>query len=145
MPTYRFACDTCGGAFEQWLSIHTDKADHPKIHPGCGGEVSLMITRVATYGVGDRGAVTRSADAREKRIFLDRGAYKRFRDDGHQPLQMTGSHELEAKATDDWYVKTGGLVSVPDDRNEEINEMLADGQSSDWDPIEEVHRKRAKA
>ena len=85
----------------------------------------------------------RSVDARERQIDKDRPAYKRLRDEGHQPRSMMGSHELEAKATDDWYIKTGGLVSVPDNKKAEVQEALATGAAERWSPVEQVHAKRS--
>lgn len=142
MPTYAFVCEKCGEGFEQWLSIHHEAADRPQTHQGCTGRLALAITRVATYGVGQHGEQTIQSDRRERQLDLDRPAYKRFRDAGHQPRHLHGSHELEAKATDDWFVRTGGLVSVPDDRKEEVNEMLAEGATTSWSPIEQVHEQR---
>ena len=139
MPTYRYACDLCGGGFEVWQSIHDGALVE---HPGCGGRVVRVISAVRTYGVGKRGAATRTADTRERQLDLDRPAYKALRAEGHQPPQMTGSHQLTQHAKDPWFIKSGGQVSVPEDRTEEINEMLAAGSMTDWDPIEQVHRNR---
>lgn len=141
MPTYRFRCDLCKGGFDRWLSIHHHPDERPTQHNGCGGKVRLEIMRVATYGVGDRGAETRSADARERRLAKDLPAYARLRKEGHQPCHLQGSHELETTAQNDWEIRTDKLVSVPDDRREEVNEMLAEGSTTDWSPIEQVHAK----
>lgn len=149
MPTYRMMCEHCHGEFEMWNSIHDPlperhdaflDLDDTKV---CNGKLVQVITGVRTYGVGDRGAETRSVDARERQIDKDRPAYKRLRDEGHQPRSMMGSHELEAKATDDWYIKTGGLVSVPDHKKAEVQEALATGAAERWSPVEQVHAKRS--
>lgn len=148
MPTYRMQCQHCYGEFEIWNSIHDPlPARHDAFldtddRVQCNGRLIQVITGVRTYGVGDRGAATRSADARERQLDLDRPAYKRLRDEGHQPRQLFGSHELEARATDDWFIKTGGLVSVPDDKRAEVDERLADGSTANWSPIEQVHHER---
>ena len=136
MPTYRYRCKKCAGGFEQWLSIHTPRDEHPKTHPDCGGDVVMEITAVRTYGVGDRGAATRSADAMDRKLDKDRPAYKRLRAEGHQPRAVMGAHELEATAANDWEIKTARMVSVPDERKNEIDEMLAAGAQSDFSPSE---------
>ncbi len=151
MPTYRYSCQLCRGGFEQWQSIHDNALT---VHPGCGGPVIRVITAVMTYGVGKRGAVTVASDAREREIDKNRPAYKRLRDEGHQPVSLMGSdsssrhipsaYEIETRAQNEWEIKTGGLVSVPDDRQVEINEMMADAATGEWNPVEQVHRNRAK-
>ena len=95
----------CSGGFEQWISIHAEKSEHPKTHPGCGGPVVLSIEKVNTYGVGNPGAQTRTIDQREKNLALDRDAYKRLRDDGHQPRHLSGAHKMEATAKNEWYIR----------------------------------------
>jgi putative FmdB family regulatory protein len=139
MPTYAYLCESCGSQFERWQSIHDSALS---LHDDCGGEVVRVITRVATYGIGDRGARTRDVDATERRWGLDMPAYERLRMEGHQPVGIDGAHKLEACARDEWQIKTGGKVSVPDHRKDEINEMLADGKMTDWSPIEQVHANR---
>ncbi len=143
MPTYAFQCLLCGEGVEQWLSIHHKTEERPQTHE-CGGQLALVITGVRTYATGKRGEATRSADNFEKRLDIDRPAYKRLRAEGHQPRAVMDSHRLEAIATDDWFIKTGGMVRVPDDRKTEIDEMLAAGAMSDWSPIEEVHKRQGK-
>jgi hypothetical protein len=71
-------------------------------------------------------------------------AYHRLRAEGHQPVGIDGSADLETRAANDWEIRTGGKVSVPDDRRDEINEMLADGGTSDWSPVEQVHANRGR-
>lgn len=149
MPTYRLQCQRCRGEFETWNSIHDplpsthQSPRDPMSDIPCGGQLVQVFTRVATYGVGEHGASTRSADAREREIDRDRPAYKRLRDEGHQPLHLRGAHELEARATDDWFIKTNGAVSVPDARRAEIDEMLAEGATTSWNPVEQVHAERS--
>jgi hypothetical protein len=134
-----------------WHSIHDE---HPKRHDvtldprlgvKCQGELVQVITTVRTYGVGDRGADTRQADERERQLDLDRPAYRRLRREGHQPVNLKGSHRLEALAKNPWEIRTGGLVSVPDERETEISEMMADAATGDWSPVEEMHKRRKKA
>lgn len=143
MPTYRFSCDHCGGGTERWLSIHHEASERPTVHDGCGGTLSLVITGVRTYGVGQRGAQTRSYDAREREIDRDRPAYKRLRDEGFHPRTLRGAAEIEARADDEWFINTGGAVSVPEERKDEINEMLAEGTTTSWSPIDAVHEQRS--
>lgn len=140
MPTYRYHCNHCQGGFEQWQSIHDAALT---THDGCGGRIVRVITAVRTYGVGDRGAQTRYSDSMDRQLDLDRPAYRRLRHEGHQPRAVMGAHKLEALATDDWSIKTGGLVSVPDDRKAEVNEMMAEAASTDWSAVEQVHTNRS--
>lgn len=103
-----------------------------------------VINRVATHGVGKRGARTREVDALEARWDKDRPAYKRLRKDGLQPPAVTGAYALEAHAQDEFYVRSGGKVAVPEDRKEEVQEMINLGNESNWSPIKQVHANRAK-
>jgi predicted nucleic acid-binding Zn ribbon protein len=150
MPTYSMRCKDCHCKFEFWQSIHEELPRRHNVpfafqETRCQGKLEQIITRVATYGVGDRGADTRQADERERQLDLDRPAYRRLRREGHQPVNLKGSHRLEALAKNEWEIRTGGLVSVPEDRNTEINEMMADAATGEWDPIQEVHDRRKKA
>jgi len=110
----------------------------------CGGHIVRVIERVATYGVGDRGAQTRDSDAMDRRLDIDRPAYKALRAEGHQPQAVLGAHDLTQRASDPWYIKTGGKVSVPESRTAEVNEMLANGATSDWSPVDTVHDRKAQ-
>jgi putative FmdB family regulatory protein len=141
MPTYKYACQSCDHFFSTWESIH---GDAQTVCGECGGHIVRVISTVRTYGIGDRGAATRTADARDKQIERDRPAYRELRHSGHQPPFMTGSADLAARANDDWYIKTGGKMSVPDDRKAELEEMLAGGAATDWNPIETLHAKKEK-
>lgn len=140
MPTYLYSCNSCHNTFETWQSIHDSAL---QLHDECGGTVVRVITGVRTYGVGKRGARTVEVDATERQWSRDMPAYSRLRMEGHQPVGIDGADRLEALARDEWQIKTGGKVSVPDDRKAEINEMLADGAVSTWSPIEEVHKRRS--
>ena len=140
MPNYVRACTSCGHTFEAWRSIHDDT---PIPCEACATPTVNVVTNVRTYGVGDRGAATRSTDARERRLDKDRPAYKRLRMEGHQPEQLHGAHELEARATDEFYIKTGGKVRVPDGKLEEVKEMLAEASDTSWSPIEQMHANRS--
>lgn len=153
MPTYRLQCQHCAGEIEVWRSIKehdtlptTHDAQVDPFNPDvlCKGTLIQVIANVRTYGVGDRGTATRTADARERELDKDRPAYKRLRDEGHQPRSLRGAHELEARATDDWFIKTGGLVSVPDDKRLEVNEAIADAKTSGWNPVAQMHHERNK-
>lgn len=138
MPTYANFCPACSTTDYAWQSIH----DPTRPACGaCGGPTTRAIEQVRTYGVGDRGAQTRDSDAMDARLDRDRPAYKALRAEGHQPQAVLGAAELTARATDPWYIKTGGKVSVPESRTQEINEMLADGAMSSWSPIEERHKE----
>ena len=139
MPHYVYKCDECGDYFEDWASIHSEPL---KTHPKCDGGVRRVILSVNTIGVGKQGIQTRDADARQKRWDRDGKAYKALRDQGMQPVQIDGCADLTAKAKDRWYIETGGKVSVPEERRTEINEMLAEGKTSSWNPVEEVKKKR---
>lgn len=139
MPTYAYECDACDDYFHIWESIH---ADAQTVCGKCGGHIVRVIERVATYGVGPRGAQTRDSDAMDARLDRDRPAYKALRAEGHQPQAVLGAHDLTQRATDPWYIKTGGKVSVPEARTTEINEMLAEGAMSTWSPVEERHKTK---
>lgn len=142
MPTYRFSCDKCGGGTEQWLSIHHDASERPTEHADCGGTLLLTITGVRTYGVGERGAATRDADAMDARIDEARPSYKRMRDAGLQPTSVMASPFLERHGDDPMYVESGGQVAVPEHRRDEIREMMSEAKHSDWDPVGAVHDQR---
>lgn len=140
MPTYAYECDSCDDYFHVWESIH---ANSQTMCGRCGGRVVRVIEQVATYGVGDRGANTRMADAREARLDVDRPAYRRLRDEGHQPLAVTGAAELEARASNAWEIKTGMRVSVPAEKEAEVGERMATASLSGWSPVEQVHHERS--
>ncbi len=139
MPTYLNVCMSCSFEFREWASIHDTQGP---VCPECGAPTVHGITTVQTYGIGDRGAKTRHADKMDRQIERDRPAYARLRREGHQPQAVLGAEKLEATATNDWEIKTGGLVSVPEERKDEVNEMLANGAATSWSPVEEVHKKR---
>ncbi len=107
MPTYRFRCNRCGGATEQWLTIHHEASDRPEFHDGCGGDLTLSIEKVNTYAVGTRGAHTAVSDATDREWHKDMDAYSRFRETGIQPRRITGADKLEAVAKGTWHVETG--------------------------------------
>ena len=50
-------------------------------------------------------------DAKERAWTRDMDAYKALRDQGLQPRQIDGSHELEAKAADKMEIEWGGLLT----------------------------------
>jgi predicted nucleic acid-binding Zn ribbon protein len=150
VPTYRFACEHCHGEFEAWYSIHDD--DLPMKHdsqmvPGgvarCNGRLVKVISAAPIHGLN---STVNRADEREKGWSRDMPAYKRLRDDGLQPPGIDGCGDLEQQANDEWFVKTGGQFGVPENRRDEINEMLADGQvnHNNWSPVEEMQAARAK-
>ena len=138
MPTYAYLCHGCGHTFEQWQSIHDAALQQHE----CGGDLVRVIDKVNTYGVGARGARTVEVDATEKRWQRDMPAYSRLRMEGLQPVGIDGAGDLETLARDEFQIKTGGRVSVPDHRKDEINEMLADGSATDWDPVKQVHANK---
>lgn len=104
MPTYSRFCPSCELLFTRWQSIHDDS---PMLCEACGSRSINVVEKVATYAVGSRGERTASADATEQVWSKDMAAYKRFRDKGLQPRQITGADHLEATAVGTWHVETG--------------------------------------
>lgn len=116
MPTYRFRCNQCGGATEQWLSIHHDKSEEPTRHADCGGTLTLSIEKVVTYGVGERGKHTVISDRTDRQWHKDMDAYERFHKAGIQPHQITGADKWEATAISRTHIESNGALPYSDER-----------------------------
>ena len=146
MPMYVYECRSCEERFELWQSIHDDSfVVHSEAEDDdCTGHIVRVIQQVNTYAVGPKGQETADTDARERQLVKDREAYKRFRDDGLQPQQLRGADELEARAKNAWFVETKGLVDVPDDKVQEVEERLGEARMSGWSPVEQVRAAKTK-
>ena len=142
MPTYLNHCLACGHEDTAWQSIHDDT--HPPCYE-CGKATVRKIDRVVTYGVGERGAATREADAMDARIDEARPSYKRLRDAGMQPTSVLDSPRLERHGDDPMYVESGGQVAVPEHRRDEIREMMSAAKYGDWNPVDQVHEERSSS
>lgn len=119
MPTYAFRCKSCGD-YERWHSIH---APLPKTCPTCGGFTQQVISPPRLYAVGERGAHTRATDATEAQWAKDMPAYKRLRNEGHQPQAIDGAAHLEATAEHGMEINSKGIVKGPEHRIQEGIEM----------------------
>lgn len=104
MPTYAYRCGLCSGEFEHWSSIHEPSLT---VHGDCGGSLLKILGPVRTHGVGTRGIRTREVDAKEADWSKDMAAYRRFRNNGHQPRGIDGADHLEATADNEFVIKYG--------------------------------------
>lgn len=136
MPTYVYLCDA-GHSWSQWQSI---KDDALTVHPICQRPCRRVIQSAPFHRSTGAGA---RVDAVERGWDKDMDAYKRLRHDGYQPMKIDGCDELEATATDPWCINTNGKVRVPDDRAQEVRELVGLAQATDWSPIQQVHENRA--
>src|SRR5947207_12277932 len=110
-----------------WQSIREDALT---VCPTCEGPVQRIYSSPATYGVGRRGAETTWTDAKERTLDKDRPAYKRLRDEGHQPRGIDGCDRLEATAVSNWHIATG--QPHPDNRVEEAREAAKEIMRGEW-------------
>lgn len=117
MPTYRYICHTCQTEMEFWRSIH-DTSPSPS---HCDAPLTKIFTVPYTSKVGVHGREAIRVDTTERHWDKDMAAYKRLRNDGHQPRTIDGCDRLEATAVSNWQVKTG--QPHPDNRVNEAQEM----------------------
>lgn len=122
MPTYRLRCHICGD-YDEWASI---TGPIPSACPDCQGDVVQVLTPPALYAVGDKGSRTREVDTREAEWSKDMPAYKRLRHAGYQPQRIDGADRMEATATSEMEINSGGIVTGPEDRIRDAMAMSKD-------------------
>src|SRR5262249_42966448 len=111
------------GDFEQWAPIAMGA---PSACLDCGRDVIQVLTPPALYAVGERGAITRDNDRRDKTLRADLDAYKRLRRQGLQPQRIDGAHQMETTAQSSMEINSGGIVHGPEMQIRESIELARD-------------------
>lgn len=105
MPTYQYRCAKCGEQFELWQSIHDDSL---KRHPGCGGQVTKVLSAAGIvlkgpgfYRTDNRTSAGKSRDSSEKSERSEKNdkAEKREKADSSSGSSSNGSGATDGAKT----------------------------------------------
>jgi hypothetical protein len=94
------------------MTLHQEQT-HPIFVEGCFGcKVGTIMLSATVFAAGSNGAHEVVAALKmDKKIDVDRPAYKRLRAEGFQPKHVIGSAALERDATTRFEVETGTIHS----------------------------------